>query len=339
MSSQSRKQDHVDLTVENQSDYEISSGFDQYRFRHNALPENNLNDVDISTELLGRRFSMPLFISSMTGGYAGATQVNQIIARVCQDLNLPMGVGSQRILLDEPDQLETFSVVRKTAPNAYIAGNIGGVQLIDDFSASKIEILINSIEADALIVHLNPLQELMQPEGDRNFKGILDGISRLVSDCPVPVIVKETGAGINASVAKKLLEVGVKIIDIAGSGGTSWAKVENLRKINSNPYHEFNNWGLPTVVCLNEIVQSGIKPDQIIASGGIKSAGDVIKSLCLGAGFAATAQPVIASIHHNGENGLRDLLSRWSDIMKFTMLMVGVDAVEKLDSSYIMREL
>lgn len=330
MSLGERKADHIRLTIGNASEYSFSAGFDDYRFRHNALPEKDLNEINCSGKLLGRTFRMPLFISSMTGGFTGATQVNEIIASVCQELNLPFGVGSQRAILEDKSALESFSIVRKVAPDAFIAGNIGGAQLIGRLGKEQTSILIDSIMADALIVHLNPLQELMQPEGDQSFKGILDGIASLKSNISVPLIVKETGAGINASVAKTLLDAGVDVIDVAGAGGTSWAKVENLRKRNAATLDEFNEWGIPTTQCIIELRQVGLIPNQIIASGGIRNAHDIIKCICLGAGFTATAQPVIASIHHGGRNALMELLERWYTVIQYTLLLLGCDNIEAL---------
>lgn len=332
-----RKKDHVKLTINNSSAYSFDAGFSAYYFKHNALPELDLIEIDPSASLLGRSFSIPVFISSMTGGYAGATRVNEIIATVCERENIPFGVGSQRAMIEDPSLIDTFKIARKTAPHAFIAGNIGGAQLIGGLSTDKLNMLVDSIAADALIVHLNPLQELMQPEGDRNFRGVFEGIARLVEDSPVPVIVKETGAGINAEVARKLLTVGVKIIDIAGAGGTSWARVENLRSAEPGKFAEFDDWGLPVVYCLEELHGKGISKQQIIASGGIRSPLDVVKALCLGAGFSAIAQPAIQAVMHNGEQGLTDLIHTWKASIRYAMLLLGVSNVNSLNQTHLVK--
>jgi len=241
MSIQERKKDHVDLTAYSDVFYKKSTGFERYDFVHNALPEVNPSEVDVSASLLGRQFSFPLFISSMTGGYTEAGSVNTIIAKCCEKHDLPFGVGSQRAMLEDESQIESFSVVRDHAPNAFIASNIGGAQLIGGLEKEKIDLLVQSIRADAVIIHLNPLQELMQPEGDHDFKGIEKGMEHLITNLKVPVIVKETGAGISGSVAGRLLAMGVDCIDTAGAGGTSWAKVENLRERQKNPMHQFDD--------------------------------------------------------------------------------------------------
>lgn len=333
---QDRKKDHVDLTTGDQTQYRHSAGFDAYRLIHNALPEVNSDDVTTSANLAGRTFSMPLFISSMTGGYAEAGPVNRIIARVCQELDLPFGVGSQRAMLEEPDLEPTFSVVREQAPDAFIAANIGGVQLRGNLSDDYIRRLVDSVAADMVIVHLNPLQELMQPEGDRDFEGVLRGIEDLVKKVSVPVAVKETGAGIHAHAARLLLNAGVQVIDVAGSGGTSWSRVENERASNNSALDVFNEWGIPTVQCIHEV--SAIKWErsfELIASGGIRTSLDILKALCLGADFAATAQPVIKTVKEGGEEALTNLLQRWKREIKTGLILLGCRKVSELSEAHI----
>ncbi len=308
MSIKDRKKDHVDLCMNEDVSYKTGAGFDRFYFRHNALPEMNLADISVEGTLLGRTFSFPLFISSMTGGYSDAGQINAQIARFCEQNNVPFGVGSQRALLDHPEERKSFSVVRQMAPTAFIAANIGGAQLAGGLKSEQLEILTESIKADAVIVHLNPLQELVQPEGDRDFKGIEDGIRKLVVDSEVPVIVKETGAGITGEAARRLLAAGVSVIDVAGSGGTSWAKVENLRKENSTETDFLNNWGVPTTVCIEET--RALREEfrfELIASGGVRSASDIVKSIALGANFSAMAGPVIHALSNGGEKELQRL--------------------------------
>lgn len=338
MSIKQRKKDHVDLTVGGQVNYAQSTGFEDYRFAHNALPEVDLASVSTECSLLGRTFDFPLFISSMTGGYTDAGAVNAIIAEFCETRNLPFGVGSQRVMLEQPEETESFSVVREKASNAFIAANIGGAQLIGELDSEKISLLIDSIEANAVIVHLNPLQELMQPEGDRNFKGIKNGIRQLVEESSVPVIVKETGAGISGDAAKRLLNTGVSVIDIAGAGGTSWAKVENKRKEDSEAESTFDDWGIPTVQCLKEV--EGLKQNydfELIASGGIRSSFDIIKALCLGADFAASAQPVIKAVVNDGFDGLDHLYRKWQKQARIILTLLGCQNLSELGPHLLRR--
>lgn len=324
MSIKDRKKDHVELTTSGNVNYQIPTGFEEYYFAHNALPEINVDEVSTEVGFLNRTFSFPLFISSMTGGYTDAGAVNAIIAEFCEEYNLPFGVGSQRVMLEDPETTSSFSIVREKAPNAFIASNIGGAQLVGGLSNKKLNLLIDSIEADAVIVHLNPLQELMQPEGDRNFKGIEEGIAQLCKDTPLPVIVKETGAGISGEVGKRLLDTGVDVIDVAGAGGTSWAKVENERASNRNPDNNFNDWGMPTLECVRQL--SDLKQEynfELIASGGIRSSHDIAKSFCLGADFSASAQPVIKAVVENGYDGLEQLYHKWNRQLITILTLLG----------------
>lgn len=324
MSIQNRKKDHVDLCVNEDVGYKISAGFDRYYFRHNALPEVNLEDVSVEGTLLGRTFSFPVMISSMTGGYSDAGQINAQIARFCESENLPFGVGSQRVLLDHPEEIESFSIVRKEAPTAFIAANIGGAQLVGGLPEESLSVLIDSVKADAIIVHLNPLQELVQPEGDHNFSGVEDGIAKLVIHSPVPVIVKETGAGISGEVARRLLAIGVSVIDVAGAGGTSWSKVENKRRDDSSGTDLLNEWGIPTLSCVREVSELHEHfRFELIASGGIRGAEDIVKSHAMGADFSAVARPVIQALVHGGEQELKQLIDKWKKQTAMILTLLG----------------
>lgn len=336
MSIEERKKDHVNLTVNRDVFYEKSAGFDRYDFVHDALPELNPKKIDLSATLFGRSFSFPLFISSMTGGYTEAGAVNSVIAKCCEKHNLPFGVGSQRVMLEDKSQIESFSVVRDHAPNAFIAANIGGAQLIGGLDGDKLELLIKSIRADAVIVHLNPLQELMQPEGDHDFEGIEKGIIHLSTNVDVPVIIKETGAGISEKVASRLLSIGVDAIDVAGAGGTSWAKVENLRERQKNPMHRFDNWGIPTVDCINQVHRlRDTFRFELIASGGVHSSFDLVKSLALGADFVASAQPVIKAITEHGEDGLDKLIETWKKETRLILTLLGCKSCKTLEMCHL----
>ncbi|MCH8485797.1 MAG: type 2 isopentenyl-diphosphate Delta-isomerase [Candidatus Cyclonatronum sp.] len=335
MSIQNRKKDHVSLCVTGDVNYAKTNGFGQYDFIHNALPELALNQIDVSAELFGRSFAFPLFISSMTGGYSGAVSVNEIIAEFCEAHQLPFGVGSQRAMLERPDERASFSIARKKAPTAFIAANIGGCQL-PQLSRTDIDLMLDVIEADALIIHLNPLQELMQPEGDRDFRGILGSIGELCANLTVPVIVKETGAGISATVAAKLHQAGVRVIDIAGAGGTSWSKVENARS--EKPNSLFDDWGIPTADALQMIQASKPEGLELIASGGIKNSLDMAKAICLGADFTAAAQPVIRAVIEEGRDGLQRWFREWERDFRFVLCLLGVQNIRQLSQQYLRKK-
>ncbi len=333
MSITDRKKDHVRLCLDDQSAYKKSTGFEAWDLKHNALPEIDFNQVNPSAKLLGRTFGFPLFISSMTGGYSEAGAVNAVIASFCEKNNLPFGVGSQRVMLEKPEEESSFSLVRKYAPTAFIAANIGGSQLAEGLSDTHLRLLADSIRADAIIVHLNPLQELMQPEGDLTFAGILKAVESLVRRTDLPVIVKETGAGISGAVALRLYDAGVKVIDVAGAGGTSWSKVENLRTNTRSSL--FDEWGIPTAVCLKEIDALNLPDLEMIASGGIRNVLDMVKAICLGAGFTATAQPVIQAIVEGGEDSLQNLYDGWYRDLCIAMCLLGASSVEDLKPSML----
>ncbi|HLR90832.1 MAG TPA: type 2 isopentenyl-diphosphate Delta-isomerase [Balneolaceae bacterium] len=336
MSIQDRKKEHVELTVYKDVLYQKSNGFEKYRFNHSALPEVNYDEVSLSGEFLGRTFSFPLFISSMTGGYAKGGAVNAQIAKFCEEQNLPFGVGSQRIMLEKPEEMESFSIVREFAPTAFIASNIGGAQLIDPIGDRALSLLTESIRADAVIVHLNPLQELMQPEGDRNFKGVLQGIKHLVESVELPVIVKETGAGITANVAEQLLATGVRVIDVAGAGGTSWAKVENLRERSVDAMKGFNEWGVPTAELVEEVsALKGRFSFDLISSGGVYSMFDLVKSLALGADVVGMAQPIIKALVTGGVGELEQKLKDWKREVKTILTLLGCPTIRDLNRSHL----
>ncbi|HKJ31852.1 MAG TPA: type 2 isopentenyl-diphosphate Delta-isomerase [Balneolales bacterium] len=335
MSLSKRKADHVNLSVSGSVNYEKTTGFEQYDFVHNALPEVNYDEISTEARLLDRTFAFPLFISSMTGGFAEGGSVNSMIAEFCEKQNLPFGVGSQRILMEVPEQRDSFAVVREKAPNAFIASNIGGSQLIDGLASKHIDLIVESIRANAIIVHLNPLQELMQPEGDRNFKGILQGIKQLVKEVDIPVIVKETGAGISEEVARRLVESGVKAIDVAGAGGTSWSKVENARDHNQSHKVFFNDWGIPTTECLISLRKHNKNDFEVIASGGVRNSFDMIKAICLGADFTAMAQPIIKAVVTNGLEGLDELFQTLKYQFKTALCLLGAQNIKELSIEHI----
>ncbi len=328
-----RKRDHVNLTLTQPVEYLNTTGFDRVMFRHSALPELDFKDIDTSLTFLNKRLSFPLFISSMTGGYKDATPVNAMIAEFCETHQLAFGVGSQRAMLENPEHLASFSIARKKAPKTVICSNIGGVQLIGGLDKKSMNLLIDSIEADAILVHLNPLQELIQKEGDRNFQGVLEGIKKLVSEAPVPVLVKETGAGISGEVALRLVEVGVHGIDVAGVGGTSWAKVEDFRYENEKEKGPdfLMEWGMSTLQCLQEVAPLKERYSFILmASGGIRNAEHMLKSICLGADMSAMAAPILKTLHQSGLQGLDEEFSRWKDHFRKGMLLLGASRLDQL---------
>jgi isopentenyl-diphosphate Delta-isomerase len=295
MSTVQRKAEHIRICLESDVQFQTQgSGFDRYQFSHSCLPELDYQSIDLTTNLFGKQLGAPILISSMTGGTAQAKQINYRLAEVAQEYKLAMGVGSQRVAIEKPDVADTFQV-RKIAPDILLLANIGAVQLNYRYGITECIRAVELLEADALILHLNPLQECIQPQGDTNFKGLLDRIATVCQQLPVPVIVKEVGNGISAGTAQQLIAAGVSGIDVAGAGGTSWARVESERAktaLQRRLGETFGDWGIPTTECITTIRQ--IAPTlPLIASGGVRNGLDIAKAIALGADVAGLALPFL----------------------------------------------
>ena len=335
-STPGRKKDHVDICLtEDVAYHEKTAGFERIEFIHNALPELDLKEIDTSTSFLKKKLSFPLMITGMTGGYDGAIKINGDLALVCEEKKLALGLGSQRQALEDDSQLESYNIVRKNAPTIPIIGNIGAAQIVKGLDMKRLQKLLDDIEADALAVHLNALQEAVQFEGDVNFSGVLNGIAKLIKKLKIPVIAKETGAGISYSAAKRLYEIGVEYIDVSGSGGTSWSAVESFRKHKGDSSEDknrlakkFRNWGIPTVTCIQDVSQ--IKRITVIASGGIKDGVDIAKSIALGATVAGMARPLLKVLMENGTQELGNEVDFIQKELKLAMFLTGSKNMRKL---------
>lgn len=331
-----RKSSHVDLVLKKKIDYLKSTGLEKYEFVHDALPEIDFGDIDTSVRFFSHKFSAPIIVSSMTGGYERAGRINSSIAELCREKNIGMGVGSQRQALQNSDYLETFKVVRRIAKNIFVMSNIGAAQVADGFALREARRIIDMVEADALAVHLNALQEFIQPEGDRNFRGVLNGISRLVRRVGIPVIVKETGAGIGAAAARRLIEAGVAAIDVSGAGGTSWAAIEALRRDDERIGRRFWDWGIPTADALVQVnALRSRKKIKLISSGGIRNGLEVAKSIALGADLCAGAQPFLKALAAGGTEGLIREFDCWVEELKGAMFLTGSRNLSQLRKAKI----
>src|SRR5262244_1778359 len=331
--TQQRKKEHLELCLDTESVTSSSgTGLDRYRFLHNALPELDIAELDLTTEFLGKRLKAPILISSMTGGFDLARKINRNLAAAAQELGLAMGVGSQRVALEEPAVADSFKV-RDVAPDILLLSNLGAVQLNYGYTVDHCRRAVEMIHADALILHLNVLQEAVQPEGNRNFKGLSEKITHVCQQLKVPVVVKEVGSGISAEVAGRLKQAGVKAIDVAGRGGTSWYAVEAQRAAKRGKPAEttFADWGIPTEEALVAVRQA--VPDlEIVASGGIRSGLDIAKCISLGADVGAFGQPLLAAALESPEKVIEFIGGIIHEI-KVTMLCVGaknLDALKKI---------
>lgn len=332
-----RKREGIKIPLNNDVQAKTTSTYLEYvKLVHNALPELDYDEIDISTTFLKRKFSAPLIIDSMTGGAPEAARINGRLGELAEKYGFAMGLGSQRAGLESEQLAETYSIARKNAPSAFLIANIGGAQLAKGLTIENIKKIINMIQADALVIHLNPLQELIQPEGEPKYKGVFSKISEISGDLDVPVIVKEVGAGISKEVAAKLEVAGVSAINVAGAGGTSWAGVEKLRAEASNNDLKthlgemFWDWGIPTAASLVEVKKTVKVP--IIASGGLRNGMEMAKCIVLGASMCAMAYPFLLKAAESKEQ-----LFNFADTviaeLKSTMFLIGAMNLSVLKSS------
>lgn len=321
-----RKAQHLDICVD-EGRYQVESGssrFEGLHFRHCALPELDASALDPGTDFLGHRISLPFFISSMTGGSARGYQANKDLALAAQREKIAVGMGSIRILFRKPEVFPHFHL-RSLAPDVPIFANLGGVQ-IRDMQAETVYEMLQRLEVSALAIHINPGQELFQTGGDRDFRGVLDGIARFTENCPVPVIVKETGFGISPQLTRRLLDAGASFVNIAGAGGTNWITVESYRE---DPEmfaaaEEFRDWGLPTALVLAALREQ--QPDMLgrtLASGGLRTGMDIAKAVALGSHAAGFALPFIRAVYSEGSEGAQKLIRRVRSVFTGAMALTG----------------
>lgn len=332
MTTSSRKLDHIRICMDNpvESEGTVCRPFDDLVLVHRALPEIDESDIDTSCQFLGKRLSAPLMICAMTGGHPSVKKINENLAIAASELGIAMGVGSQRAALEDKSLEDTFSVVRDAAPDIPIVGNIGAVQLKRS-GPEIVDQLAEMIDADAIAVHLNFLQESIQPEGDRDASGVIQAIGE-AAEGPVPIIVKETGAGISKETASSLADAGVRMIDVSGQGGLSWAGVETYRaaEVGDSGLEEmgrlFWSWGIPTPVSIVECRSAGL---DVISSGGIRNGLDVARSLSLGASLAGTALPLLKPATKDARSVVK-AMSPYLRALRISMFLTGCRRPEEL---------
>lgn len=323
-----RKVDHIDLCADEDVEYRRKTTLlEDVELLHDSLPELSLVEVDPSLELFGRKLHAPLLISGMTGGAERARDINRTLAATAQELGLAFGVGSQRAILRDPTLAHTYQV-RDVAPDILLLGNIGAVQAAA-MSTSEVEELVTVIGADALCIHLNPAQELIQPEGDRDFRGCLDAFARLTRELSVPVIAKETGCGLSPRALAKLSKAGVSSVDVSGAGGTTWVGVETLRKPPEQRTigETYWEWGVPTAAAIGYARRAGMT---VIGSGGLRDGLDAAKVIALGASLAGMALPWLRAARDGGEEATLQFGRTTVDSLKTAMLLTGSRDLDKL---------
>lgn len=325
--TEKRKAEHIKICLEQKAQAkQVTAGFEDVTLVHKALPEVNRKEINLSTSFLGKKLNAPLIVGAMTGGTEEAITINSAIAESVEKLGLGMGLGSQRAAIEDQKLERTYSIARKKAPNAFLIANIGGVQLVHGYGVKEVRKVAEMIDADAVAIHLNALQEAMQPEGQTDFKFVISKIIEVAGALDKPVIVKETGAGISAEDAQALEDSGVKAIDVGGVGGTSFAAVEYYRA-NTTMGIAFWDWGIPTVASIVEVVKTAKLP--VIASGGIRSGIDVVKALSLGSTLASISQPVLEEAV-KGSSETEKLLTGYINELRNAMFLVGAQNIADL---------
>jgi len=335
-SSSSRKADHLRINLAEDVSSDAPTGLDEFHFRHLALPEIDLSDVQLATDFLDRRLAAPLLISCMTGGTEAAQPINRALAAVAERFGLALGLGSGRALLEQPELLPTFDV-RDLAPDVPLLANLGAVQLNRGVTVDDARRLVDLLRADALVLHLNPLQESLQPSGDVQFGGLLERIETLCRTLGVPVIAKEVGFGISERDAVRLAEAGVHAIDVAGAGGTSWSEVERHRL--NGPLRDvaaaFRGWGTPTADSLVQ-VRGRLPRLPLIASGGIRNGVQAAVALALGADIVGVAGPMLRAAAR-GEDAAADLAAELVETLRRVMFCTGSSSLEALRQAPLVR--
>jgi len=320
----SRKDEHLRICLEEDVSSSVSNGFDELHLKLQSLPEIDFGTIDLSTEVFGKRLDAPLLISSMTGGSGKTKHFNQIFAQAANEFNIAMGVGSQRAALLHEGLSETFSIAREEAPNALLFANLGVSDLNYGFGLEECQRAVDMLEADALFLHINALQECLQPEGNTDFSNLLSKIELISSRLSVPVIAKEVGCGIDRQTAKALIDVGVRGIDVAGLGGTSWAAVEMYRQtdpLRRELCQSYRSWGLPTAKALEGIANL---PEDIvkISSGGLRNGLDLAKSIAIGANLGGFATKFIHAANE-GYQSLHNTIKIILEELKLALFLTG----------------
>lgn len=327
-----RKDEHIKINLERDVRSALTSGLEKFHFVHEALPELNLDEVDTSLSLFGKKLQAPILVSSMTGGTEDAGDINMRLAQAAQECGVALGVGSQRAAIERPGLAATFQV-RRVAPDILLFANLGAVQLNYGYGLDECQRAVEMIEADALYLHLNPLQEAVQAGGDTNWKGLAKKIEGISKKLEVPVIVKEVGWGISERTAKILAECGVAAIDVAGAGGTSWSQVEMHRAPDEflrNLAATFVGWGIPTAESLQNVKRAA--PEMtIFASGGLRDGLDIAKCLALGATLGGMAGPFLKAAAISTENVV-EMIKLTQKQIQVTMFAAGADDLKSLNA-------
>ncbi len=337
--TESRKADHIRVNLEENVQFpNITTGLERYRFLHQAVPELDLADIDSSVALFGKQLQAPILISSMTGGTIDAQRINCNLAEAAEAHGIAMGLGSQRAAIEDPSLVETFQV-RQVAPSILLFANIGAVQLNYGYGVEQCQRAVDMIEADALILHFNVLQEAVQPEGDTNFAGLLNKVEAVAKALPVPIIAKEVGWGFSEQNVRDLANAGVAAIDVAGSGGTSWSEVEYYRAptaFHAKVARSFADWGIPTADAIR-YARAGAPDLPVFASGGLRDGIDIAKSIALGADIGGLAGPFLKAANESVE-AVDELIRILKAQIRIAMLCSGANDIPTLKQTPLIEQ-
>ncbi len=335
---QQRKKDHISVSLKEESQFQIkTNGLENYDFLHYASSELTEEDISLETEFLNKKISFPFLIPSMTGGFERATELNSALAEIAEELNIPIAVGSQRAMLEDDSLRSTFEIIKEKAKSVPVLANIGAAEFAGFENFAPLEKIINSINADAVFVHLNLLQEMIQPDGMPNFKGLLKQIEKFVTTFDLPLFVKEVGFGIAYDSARDLLNAGAKGIDVAGAGGTSWSKIEQIRS--GEKENVFSEWGLPTSFCIRTVAELKNNFDFVlIASGGINNSLDYAKALALGADLASSARTLIKKIIETNKKEAVEFVQKLNNDLKKIMILTNSKNLKELRNKIILKK-
>lgn len=325
-----RKKEHLRIVAEEDVQFDQDGGFERWRFIPNALPEIDLSEVDTRCEFLGYKISQPFMIGSIAGGESQGMELNRSLAIAAQKARVPLVLGSMRILLEDNQALDSFAVAREVAPDIPIIANLGAAQIKALRDTEQLLKAIQAIGADALSIHLNPLQEALQPEGQPQFREVSRSIEILRETLPVPLIVKEVGCGLSLNVLQRLSKIGIEWVDIAGAGGTCWARVESHRISDSTRHSlaaEFFDWGIPTAEILVSARQ--INALHLIASGGINTGTRFAKAIALGAELASAAAIFVKAYQKSKAKGILEILEHFRETLRLTMFLTGCKTLKK----------
>ncbi|NVM53554.1 MAG: type 2 isopentenyl-diphosphate Delta-isomerase [Candidatus Helarchaeota archaeon] len=337
--TENRKLEHIKICLNQNVEFKTkSAGFQDIELIHQSLPELDYQAIDLTTHLFERKFDYPILINAMTGGHPESIKINKTLAQIASEFNIPMEVGSQRAAIENEKLISTYRIAREASQSAageiFLIGNIGGGQLVKGYGIREINKSIEMIDADALAIHLNPLQEVLQKEGDINYQKLLGKIREVIKQVKIPIIVKETGNGLSREALGALKDIGVKYVDVSGAGGTSWAAVESYRHKDISEFariaNNFRDWGIPTVVSTLTAVKMGFN---VISSGGIRTGIDIAKAIACGADMAGIALPFLANAYREDLNALRRQMQILIRELKICMFLTKSFNLEELKSA------